>query len=67
MATKYFCDRCIYSSDSRNEVFAVQIPILRGGYSTKEVEKLSKDLCQTCMAALEDFVKPLTKESYGFR
>jgi hypothetical protein len=61
MATKFFCDRCNFFTDDNHLIAPVNIPIWNQ-YTNHNLEKLpnkSYDLCERCIKALGEFMKPL--------
>lgn len=53
MATKYECDRCHAESMSSDSISILTIP------QSRRLESYTKDLCQSCIVELNNFLEPL--------
>lgn len=62
MATIYRCDRCSKEETNDLDISRIEYPIYNYHNFNKE-NMTHKDLCQSCISKLNDFMKPLSTES----
>lgn len=66
MATYYKCDRCHKDTRNRNSMRIVNIPLINHhgrSYPDDDLGVDSKDLCESCINQLHEWVKPLPVEA----
>jgi hypothetical protein len=62
MATKYFCDRCDRSFDSKSDSLAtISVPNVPpyNRMDLSDISSRSYDLCEQCLRAINEALKPL--------
>ena len=64
MATKYLCDKCDSSFDSRDKVRCVPYPkVDRHNYNEIQDSTVTKDLCAKCLGKLNEWMQPDAKQA----
>lgn len=66
MAHKYVCDKCHAEFSNPHDINEVGIPFARGNYEHLDrgkSDEMHKDLCDRCLRALHEYLKPDPKQS----